>query len=116
MWNLHWTGVRLPSPPLMKIKVILISFLLLLNGINIVKSNEAFRFLTDGRPKHIMYWNVSYRLIHIDIECKKPRIILNKEGFDKSSICYDNINIFFFPTDFTLIHTLGWRYVQLKET
>ena len=115
MWNLYWTGVRFPSPPLMKTKALLLSLLLLLNTVEIVRHNKAFQFLTDGRPKQIMYWNVSFRLIHIDIECKKPRIILDHIS-DKPCACYDNINIFFFPSDFTFIHTLGWRYIQLKET
>ena len=109
MWNLHWTGVRLPSPPLMKTKAILLSFLLLLNAVEIVRHNEVFRFLIDGRPKQIMYWNVTPRIIHIDIEVIQPII-------KKDSAAFESLNIFFFPKDFDLVHTISWRYVKFIET
>ena len=109
MWNLHWTGVRLPSPPLMKTKAILLSFLLLLNAVEIVRHNQVFKFLIDGRPKQIMYWNVSSRLVHIDIEVIEPLI-------KKNSAAFQSLNIFFFPKDFTLMHTISWRYIKFIET
>ena len=109
MWNLYWTGVRLPSPPLMKTKAVLLSFLLVLNGINIVRHNQAFMFLIDGRPKQVMYWNVSSKLIHIDIEVTQP--IMKKD-----SAAFQSLNIFFFPQDFDLMHTISWRYIKFIET
>jgi len=109
MWNLYWTGVRLPSPPLMKSKILLLLFLLLiLNRINIIRHNQAFIFLTDGRPKQVMYCNITSRIIHIDIEVIKPKIQNNRAAFQ-------SINIFFFPRDFTFMHTISWRYVDFIE-
>lgn len=109
MWNLYWTGVRLPSPPLMKTKALLLSFLLILNSINIVRNNQAFMFLIDGRPKQVMYWNVSSKLIHIDIEVTQP--IMKKD-----SAAFQSLNIFFFLEDFDLMHTISWRYIKFIET
>ena len=109
MWNLHWTGVRLPSPPLMKTKVILLSCLLFLNAIEIVRHNQVLRFLIDGRPKQVMYWNVSSKLIHIDIEVIEPII-------KKDSAAFESLNIFFFIEDFDLMHTISWRYIKFIKT
>ena len=109
MWNLYWTGVQFPSPPLMKTKAILLSFLLFLNAVEIVRHNQVFRFLIDGRPKQVMYWNISSKLIHIDIEVTEPII-------KKDSAAFESLNIFFFPKDFDLMHTISWRYIKFIET
>jgi len=108
MWNLYWTGVRFPSPPLMKTKTILLSFLLLFNASSIIKHSEIVHFLIDKRPKRIMYWNVSSKLIHIDVEVIKPKI-------KKDHAVIEYLNIFFFPSDFTLMHTKGYRYINFIE-
>ena len=109
MWNLYWTGVRLPSPPLMKTKALLLSLLLVLNATNIIRQHPVFIFLIDGRPKQIMYCNVSSKLIHVDIEVIQPII-------KKDSAAFQSLNIFFFPKDFTLMHTISWRYIKFIET
>ena len=93
----------------MKTKALLLSLLLILNTINIVRHNHVLRFLIDGRPKRVMYWNVSYKLIHIDIEVIKPII-------KKDSAAFESLNIFFFPQDFDLMHTISWRYIKFIET
>ena len=81
-----------------------------------VKQHPITKFVCDDRPKVVMYSHFSSRLIHIDIECLNPIIIWKKDRRNKDYLCYQNINIFFFTTDFTLIHTLGWRYIPLEET
>ncbi len=100
MWNLHWTGVRLPSPPLMKTTVLLLLLYLMFVVPNFIKGNKGLSFLIDGRPKHITYCNISFRIIHIDIQTVKPRCKTDHAVFD-------TINIFFFPEDFHLTYTLG---------
>jgi|TARA_R100000084_G_scaffold23594_1_gene8404 hypothetical protein len=92
----------------MKTKVLLLSALLILKSINIVQHNPVFKFLIDGRPKQIMYWNVTPRIIHIDIEVIQPII-------KKDSAAFESLNIFFFPKDFDLVHTISWRYVKFIE-
>ena len=93
----------------MKTKAILLSFLLLLIAPDLIRRNKALLFLIDGRPKQVMYWNVSFKLVHIDIEVIEPEI-------RKDSAAFQSMNIFFFPTDFTFIHTISWRYIKLIET
>ncbi len=100
MWNLHWTGVRLPSPPLMKTTAVLLLLYLVFVVPNFIKGNKGLSFLIDGRPKQIIYFNISSRIIHIDIQTVKPRCKTDHAVFD-------NINIFFFPEDFHLTYTLG---------
>ena len=56
-----------------------------------------------------MYWNVSFKLVHIDIEVIEPEIRKDRAAFQ-------SMNIFFFPTDFTFIHTISWRYIKFIET
>ena len=93
----------------MKTKAILLSFLLLLIAPDLIRRNKALFFLIDGRPKQIMYWNVSFKLVHIDIEVIEPEIRKDRAAFQ-------SMNIFFFPTDFTFIHTISWRYIKFIET
>ena len=93
----------------MKTKAILLSFLLLLIAPDLIRRNKALFFLIDGRPKQIMYWNVSFKLVHIDIEVIEPEI-------RKDSAAFQSMNIFFYPTDFTFIHTISWRYIKFIET
>ena len=109
MWNLYWTGVRFPSPPLMKIKVAALLLFLILISPDLIRRNKSLFFLIDGRPKQIMYWNVSFKLVHIDIEVIEPEIRKDRAAFQ-------SMNIFFFPTDFTFIHTISWRYIKFIET
>ena len=109
MWNLYWTGVRLPSPPLMKTKLAALLLFLILIAPDLIRRNKALLFLIDGRPKQIMYWNVSFKLVHIDIEVTKPEMREDHAAFQ-------SMNIFFFPTDFTFIHTISWRYIKFIET
>ena len=93
----------------MKTKAILLSFLLLLIAPDLIRRNKALLFLIDGRPKQVMYWNVSFKLVHIDIEVIEPEI-------RKDSAAFQSMNIFFFPRDFTFIHTISWRYIKFIET
>ena len=93
----------------MKTKAILLSFLLLLIAPDLIRRNKALLFLIDGRPKQVMYWNVSFKLVHIDIEVIEPEI-------REDSAAFQSMNIFFFPRDFTFIHTISWRYIKLIET
>jgi hypothetical protein len=109
MWNLYWTGVRLPSPPLMKTKAILLSLLLLLNAVEIVRHNQIFKFLIDGRPKRISYFHTTFMFTHIEIEVIKPDIRKDRAAFQ-----YMNIYIFF--ENYHLHHTTHWRYIRFIET
>jgi len=109
MWNLHWTGVRLPSPPLMKIKVILLSFLLLLNAVEKVRHNQVLRFLIDGRPKQIIYFHSTFMFTHIEVEVVKPEI-------RKDCAAFECMNIYIFCENFNLHHTIHWRYIKFIET
>ena len=93
----------------MKTKVILISFLLLLNGIETIRHNQILRFLIDGRPKSIIYFHTTFMFTHIEIEIIKPEI-------RKDSAAFQSLNIFFFPQDFDLMHTISWRYIKFIET
>ncbi len=109
MWNLYWTGVRLPSPPLMKTKVILLSLYLLLNSINILRHNEVFQFLIDGRPKCVTYYKTTFMFIHIEVEVVEPKVISrNRAGIE----C---MNIYFFSETYHLHHTIHWRYIKFIE-
>ena len=78
----------------------------------IVSSHPITKFLCDGRPKIVMYCNITPRIFHIDIECSQPQTIWTDKPYDR----YENINIFFFPSDFTLIYTNGHRYIELQDT
>ena len=94
----------------MKIKIILLSLYLFLNGINILTRNEVFQFLIDGRPKSITYCKTTFMFIHIELEVIEPKIISrNRAGFE----C---INIYFFPETYHLHHTIHWRYIDFIET
>lgn len=95
-------------------KILILAAIIWLSSI--ISQHPIVQFIFDGREKVVMYSNFSTRLIHIDVECKNPKIMLSKDRKDKSYFCYENINIFFFPADFTLMHTLGWRYIPLQET
>jgi len=83
---------------------------------NTVLQHPIVEFIFDGREKVVMYYNFSPRLVHIDIETKYPKVIMPEDRYDEPWASHESINIFFFPTDFTLMHTLGWRYIPLKET
>ena len=98
----------------MKTKILIfgIVFLLLMKSYYIVSSHPITRFIMDGREKVIMYWNITPRIVHIDIECIKPQILWEDQPYET----YENMNIFFFPQDFTLMYTAGHRYVKLKDT
>ena len=109
MWNLHWTGVRLPSPPLMKSKVILLSLLLILNSIELFQNNQILRFLIDGRPKSITYFRPTFMFTHIEIEVIEPEI-------RKDSAAFQSMNIYIFSENFHLHHTISWRYIKFIET
>lgn len=87
-----------------------------LSFIYAVQSHPICQFVFDDRPKVLTYYMFCPRLVHIDIECAEPTILWAKDYTDKNYLCYQNINIFFFPTDFTLMYTLGWRYIPLEET
>lgn len=78
----------------------------------VISSHPITRFLFDGRPKIVVFFNASPKIIHIDIECIDPIISWQKEPYHK----FENMNIFFFPSDFTLIYTFGHRYVRLNKT
>ena len=90
----------------MKIKLLLI--LLMFYCFDTITNHPVFLFLTDSRPKIITYWNVSPSIIHIDIIADKPII-------SQKVISYESINIFFFPKDFTLIHTISMTNYKTKE-
>ena len=109
MWNLYWTGVQFPSPPLMKTKAILLSFLLFLNAVEIVRHNQVFRFLIDGRPKQVVYFHSTFMFAHIEIEVIEPEIRKDRAAFQ-------SMNLYFFPETFHLHHTISWRYIKFIET
>ena len=109
MWNLHWTGVRLPSPPLMKTKVILLSLLLILNSVELFRHNQILRFLIDGRPKQIIYFHSTFMFTHIEIEVVEPEI-------RKDCAAFECMNIYIFCENFNLHHTIHWRYIKFIET
>lgn len=95
-------------------KLLILSAMIWLSSI--ISQHPIVQFIFDGRPKVVMYSNFSTRLVHIDIETKYPKIVLPEDRLMKPWASYESINIFFFPTDFTLMHTLGWRYVPMEET
>ena len=109
MWNLHWTGVRLPSPPLMKIKVILLSLLLFLNVVEIVRHNQVLKFLIDGRPKQITYFHSTFMFAHIESEVIEPEIRKDRAAFQ----C---LNIYLFCENFHIHHTFHCRYIKFIKT
>lgn len=87
-----------------------IKILILLLGfyfVDAIVHHPIFLFLVDDRPKIITYWNVSPSIIHIDIIADKPIL-------SKTKISYESINIFFFPKDFTLIHTISMKHYKTK--
>ena len=75
--------------------------------VDVVTHHPVFLFLFDDRPKIISYWNISPSIIHIDIIADKPIL-------SKTKISYESINIFFFPKDFTLIHTISMKHYKTK--
>ena len=105
MWNLHWTGVRLPSPPLMKTKAVLLALYLLLNSIYILRHNEVYQFLIDGRPKSITYFHTTFMFTHIEIEVTEPEV-------RKDCAAFESMNIYFFSNTYHLHHTFHWRYIK----
>jgi len=109
MWNLYWTGVRLPSPPLMKTKIILLSLLLILNSVELFRHNQILRFLVDGRPKSITYCHSTFMFTHIEIEVIEPEI-------RKDCAAFECINIYIFCENFHIHHTISWRYINFIET
>jgi len=78
----------------------------------VISSHPITRFLFDGRPKIVVFFNASPKIIHIDIECIQPQTIWTIKPYER----YENINIFFFPSDFTLMYTNGHRYIELDHT
>ena len=93
----------------MKTKAILLSLLLLLNAVEIVRHNEVFRFLIDGRPKQITYFHTTFLFTHIEIEVIEPEI-------RKDCAAFESINIYFFSETYHLHHTIHWRYIKFIET
>jgi len=92
----------------MKIKIILLSLYLLLSGINIVRHNEIFQFIIDGRPKSITYFRPTFMFTHIEIEVAKPEI-------RKDCAAFQCMNIYIFSDTCHLHHTIHWRYIKLLE-
>ena len=90
----------------MKIKLLLI--LLAFYCFDTIINHPVFLFITDNRPKIITYWNVSPNIIHIDIIADKPLI-------SPERISYESMNIFFFPKDFTLMHTICMTHYNTEE-
>ena len=88
----------------MKTKAILLSFLLLLNAVEIVRHNQVLRFLIDGRPKQITYFHTTFLFTHIEIEVTEPEI-------RKDSATFESINIYIFSENFHLHHTISRRYI-----
>ena len=93
----------------MKTKAILLSFLLLLNAVEIVRHNQVFRFLIDGRPKQITYFHTTFMFTHIEIEVIEPEI-------RKDCAAFQCMNIYFFSETYHLHHTFHWRYIKFIET
>ena len=78
---------------------------------NILKQNKANRVVVFSRDEQ-----KQYEMSKQFPETKYPKIVLPEDRLMKPWASYESINIFFFPTDFTLMHTLGWRYVPMEET
>jgi hypothetical protein len=93
----------------MKTKVILLSLLLFLNGFNIIRHNEVFQFLIDGRPKQITYFHTTFMFTHIEVEVIEPEI-------RKDCAAFQSMNIYIFAETYHLHHTLHWRYIKFIET
>jgi len=93
----------------MKTKAILLSFLLLLNAVEIVRHNQVCRFLIDGRPKKITYFHTTFMFTHIQIEVIEPEI-------RKDCAAFQCMNIYFFSETYHLHHTFHWRYIKFIET
>ena len=93
----------------MKTKAILLSFLLLLNAVEIVRHNQVLRFLIDGRPKQITYFHTTFMFTHIQIEVIEPEI-------RKDCAAFQCMNIYFFSETYHLHHTFHWRYIKFIET
>jgi hypothetical protein len=93
----------------MKIKVILLSFLLLLNAVEKVRHNQVLRFLIDGRPKQIIYFHSTFMFTHIEVEVVKPEI-------RKDCAAFECMNIYIFCENFHIHHTIHWRYIKFIET
>ena len=82
----------------MKTKAILLSFLLLLNAVEIVR-----------RPKHITYFHTTFMFTHIEVEVIEPEI-------RKDCAAFESMNLYIFFETYHLHHTLHWRYVKFIET
>ena len=93
----------------MKTKAILLSLLLLLNAVEIVRHNQVFRFLIDGRPKQITYFHTTFMFTHIEVEVINPEI-------REDCAAFESMNIYFFSETYHLHHTFHWRYIKFIET
>lgn len=93
----------------MKTKALLLSFLLLLNAVEIVRHNKILRFLIDGRPKSITYCCSTFMFTHIEVEVIEPEI-------RKDCAAFECMNIYIFCENFHIHHTIHWRYIKFIET
>ena len=66
----------------MKTKAILLSLLLILNSVELLRDNQIFKFLIDGRPKSITYFHTTFMFTHIEIEVIKPEIRKDCAAFE----------------------------------
>lgn len=98
-----------PKYNTMKTKALLLSFLLLLNAVEIVRHNQVFRFLIDGRPKQITYFHSTFLFTHIEIEVTEPEI-------RKDCAAFRCMNIYIFCENFHIHHTFHWRYIKFLKT
>ena len=98
-----------PKCNIMKIKVVLLSLLLILNGVEIVRHNKILRFLIDGRPKSITYCCSTFMFTHIEVEVIEPEI-------RKDCAAFECMNIYIFCENFHIHHTIHWRYIKFIET
>ena len=81
---------------------------LVISAIRTLHDDPIVHFIFDGRPKHITYWNMGSRILHVDIEVVKPQIYKGKARFE-------SMNIYFFPTNFSWMETFSVRYVKIVE-
>ena len=94
-----------PIRSTMKIKALIV--LLFIYCFEALSCSPIVLFIFDGRPKEIKYLNITSKIIHVDIETKNAYI----RG---DELCIDSIDIFFFPSDFSLLHSFGTRTHKLK--
>ena len=93
----------------MKTKVILLSLFLFFNAVEIVRHNQVFRFLIDGRPKQITYFHTTFLFTHIEIEVIEPDI-------RKDCAAFRCMNLYIFCENFHIHHTFHWRYIKFLKT